>query len=71
MPSSEQCPPSLGFIDRVELELFWMHNDLIESSSSFLQLQNLNRVKLKFFKNRNLASSSNDYTLTVSSLSQV
>ena len=23
----QQCPASLCFIDRVKLELFWMHND--------------------------------------------
>jgi hypothetical protein len=72
------CPVSLGLIEKIKLELFWMQNNypsqawvflnvnnLIESSSSFLQLQKWNRVKVKFFKTRNLAMSSNDYTVYV------
>ena len=58
-------------INRVKLESSLNANNLIESCSRFLQNQNLNQVKLDFFKTGNLASSSNDYTLTVSSLSQL
>ena len=57
-------------INRVKLDFFLNVSKLSKSSSSFFQLQNRYRVKLKFFKTWNLASSSNNYSLTVSSLSQ-
>jgi hypothetical protein len=74
--SAHKGAASLDFIEQVKLQLFGCimiyrvnvflnAKNLIESSSSSLQHQHLNRVKLKFFKTRNSVSSSNTYTLTV------